>query len=246
MPYRIVQFENGTASIEDTVLNEPMHSRIGPLAEAKNLYLDQSKLSEFLLTETERPLVIYDVGLGLAVNSLVCVETALSQKSNRKLEIHSFENEVAGIRFALENIHAFPFLETHRSMIQLLLTQGYWTSNDGVILWKLHVGDFRDIDLLGIAAPEIIFYDFHSPRTSPELWSQSVFEKIYLACKPIRDKNINTLLITYSSAKAVRTALSSAGFYVSKGIPTSAKRDTTLAYTLPLNRLRTTTSEHLQ
>jgi hypothetical protein len=232
MPYRIVQFENGTASIEDTVLNEPMHSRIGPLAEAKTLYLDQSKVIELLKVDTESPLVVYDVGLGLAVNALLPIEGALNGNFRRKLEIHSFENEIAGIQFALSHLDNFKFLESHQPKILSLLNNGFWESTHKEVIWKLHVGDFRQVDLTPLPSPEIIFYDFHSPKTSPELWNESIFNKVYDACKANKLKNINTLLITYSSARSVRDAMKAAGFYVGNGIPTSAKRDTTLATTL--------------
>ncbi len=233
MPYNLVDFKNGTTSIENTLLREPMHSKIGPEAEAQAIYIAQSSLGTLLNQNCSEPLVIFDLGLGIAANALLAMDIALSIKPKRTLQIYSFENDITGLEFALDHLDTFQFLKPHREKSSFLLKNKKWTSDDAKIEWHLNTEDFLTCSLELFPSPEIIFFDFYSPKSTPKLWSLSIFKKLFATCKSNRGKNKNTTLMTYSSATAIRSALLLSGFYVGYGKPTPAKLSTTIATTLP-------------
>src|SRR5215212_5992445 len=68
--YEIVKAWEGFASIRQLSSGEIMHSRTDPMKEARELYVEQSRLAERLRENpTGEPLVLWDVGLGAAANA---------------------------------------------------------------------------------------------------------------------------------------------------------------------------------
>jgi queuine tRNA-ribosyltransferase len=228
--HRIIRWENGQVSVEDAQ-GRAMHSRIGPIAEAHSVYLEPSRLVERLSSDVAEPLVLLDVGMGLATNVVVALEALAGLKRpSRPLRIESFETQTEGLELALATPEAFPWLEPHRGPLDQLLEKGTWKSEAPFpIEWRLHRGDFRDaLDGLPDQSVELVFFDFYAPKTCPELWSPVLFERLARKLNPATG-----LLATYSSATPVRAALLLAGWYLAAGPKTAAKLDTTLAALSP-------------
>ncbi len=211
--HRLFQNPNGSFTIENTVINQTMHSRVGPEVEATLLYIKQSRLRERLQTQD---IVLYDVGMGAAVNSFAALQAARVSGS-KKLHIISFENDLTGFELALKNPTHFPFFDSE--VANILLKNGEWRSEN--IFWELRSGDFLK-QIRATDYPDLVYFDFYSPKTCPELWSIETFSAI---------PKKNTFLCTYSASTKIRIALLFAGFYVGYGQTTSAKTDTTVATT---------------
>jgi tRNA U34 5-methylaminomethyl-2-thiouridine-forming methyltransferase MnmC len=234
--HEVYVFENGTASIRDLEAGETMHSQVGPEEEARKVYIEQSRFAERLQSRApqsdESPLVLYDVGMGIASNALAAIElaTSLGSTSRRPLQIVSFENTLEGLKLSLSSESApFPVQNRHREKLDALIQNHLWNSEDGKIQWELRFGDFLDQEL--IPEPEVIFYDFYSPKAAPQLWTYRGFKRLFDACERRRQLGQSTLLTTYSAATFVRSALLLAGFYVGYGEKTALKSETTLAVT---------------
>ncbi len=240
--HQIEAFPNGSFSVRNTELNECMHSTIGPWVEAQEIYLEQSNLLNCLATVSKEPhaapWVIYDVGLGIAANSLAVLEhlgQSQTASASPRLVMISFETELDGIKRALQRPELFPFLERNQEIVRTLLEKGVWTGQlaSGIHFnWELKLGDFRT-QLSQCPKADLIFFDLYSPKSLPELWSYQTFqllaEKSHHPQNPLELRE--TRLITYSASTAVRTALLLNGFYVGKGQPTAGKKETTLAST---------------
>ena len=226
--FEVIQYENGTVSLRERSSGEVMHSKIGPTQEASILYIQQSALTDRLRQrELTGPVVIYDVGLGIAANALAALECRYSMGNDaRPLQIHSFENALGGLREALASAGTFPWLEPHRPTLEALLRDRVWESSDHSVRWSLHEGDFFE-KLDPSHAPEVIFYDFYAPRAQVALWSVEAF----LQVRSLARADTPMDLYTYSAATPVRLALLLAGFFVGYGTPTSAKAETTVAST---------------
>ena len=212
------------------------------MPEARKIYVSQAQFGRRLLDQTliERPLVVYDVGLGIAANAIASIEECeriYTQAEDaqsckvRNLEIHSFENDIEGLKLALNHLEQFPFLSAHETTLKKLLDKGSWNDESGRIHWELHTGDYFETQKLA-PHPEIIFYDFYGPKKVPELWSEEAFRKIKIHLDHYAD-DLPTELFTYTAATPVRCAMKVAGFHVGYGIPTTAKRETTIASTDP-------------
>ncbi|MDR3607551.1 MAG: MnmC family methyltransferase [Oligoflexia bacterium] len=227
MGYELVHFENGATSLKSTALGEAMHSSIGPSEEARKVHIGPSRLRERLEVAGGTPLSVFDLGLGIAANALSAVECRLALgPSARPLRIISFENDLNGLKTVLSQPESFPLVATHRAAVETLLSSGRWAHPSGAILWELRAGDFLQDPLDGVPAPEAIYFDFYSPKATPDLWGFHVFNRLRKVCGRER-----CILTTYSAATRIRSALLLAGFFVGHGEATSAKMETTVAAT---------------
>lgn len=226
--YSLHRSPQGFVSVRQKSSGEVMHPGGPPTAEAEQLYLGPSRLVERALEPGERPLVVWDVGLGAAINAmsaLRAVENELKKTPTdgpapRGLQIVSFERDLDPLRLAISHRNHFSHLlhEAPRD----LLKHSRWAQKKGRIQWELLEGDFRD--RLGDApAPDLVFFDPFSLHTDSELWTEEVFAKIFARRAPE-----GCALFTYSVSTAVRGALLKAGFKVARGAPTGPKTETTV------------------
>lgn len=203
-PFELVPCIEGT-TLKDPLTGQPMHSAIGPIEEARRIYLGPSRLQE-RLSQAGAPLVLWDVGMGIAANASV----ALELHDSRSLEIHSFENSLDGLRTALDAVrdpsNPFPNLRPLESNLRQLLSNGETFVKEH--RWVLHSGDFREA-IPKAPAAEVIFFDFYSPRVCGELWSVPVMEAM-------KARSPHSTLVTYSAATPVRLALLLAGWWVGR------------------------------
>jgi tRNA U34 5-methylaminomethyl-2-thiouridine-forming methyltransferase MnmC len=226
--HEIVDFGNGTASLRPLGGPEAMHSSIGPWAEAREIYLWGARIAERLLASDASPLVIYDIGMGLAANALAALDAWREAPPGRRpLRIVSFESAPSGLATALAAPgERFPFLQPWRPALETLLERGRWRA-DGVD-WELRPGDFC-AQPLGEPAAELVFYDFYSPKAAPELWGVECFARVRAALATPAPGRPGPLLITYCASTSARAAMLLAGFVVGRGAGTAVKRETTLA-----------------
>jgi len=231
--HTLTVFPNGQASLHDPEAGETMHSTIGPDVEARIIYIEQSRLAARLGEGNPEPLVLFDVGLGIAANSIAAVALWQSLSTPRSLTIHSFETKPEGLAMALGDPDRFPGLAPWKPLLSVLLAQGEARlehPSGAILRWRLWAGDFRES--VGKAeAPEVIFYDFYSPKANPALWSEETFRLLRQACEPRTARGLTSVLTTYCAATHARVAMLGAGFFVGWGERTPAKNETTLAST---------------
>jgi queuine tRNA-ribosyltransferase len=203
-----------------------MHSRTAPMEEARKLYVEQSFLAE-RLTENPRkqdPLVIWDVGLGAGANAMAAIECHEKVSGARPLQVVSFENDLDSLRLALGQQQDFPDLRVDAATA--ILADGHWQSrNDAGLSWQLLPGDFLE-NMERATAPDLIFYDMFSTRSSAHLWTLGVFRKLFAACAGRAVE-----LFTYSCSTANRAALLASGFHLARGRNAGEKIETTIALT---------------
>jgi len=215
----------GFSSIRNRSSGEIMHSVNPPEIEARELYIKPSQFQTRL--QTQKQLVIWDVGLGAATNAVGAIQALtdlfvsdLSLKCETK--IVSFEIDLDPLRLALKNPHLFPYLKS--AAPHHLLKDLTWKHEEHPISWSLHVGDFLE-SFPNTPRPDLIFYDPFSFKTNARLWQAECFKAIFEYCKghPMQ-------LMTYSASTLVRTILLSEGFYVGYGPASGPKTHTTVAF----------------
>ena len=230
--YEIIENEKGFWSVRQRSSGETMHSVSNPIVEAKELYIDQSNLSERLATSNPKdgvdepldPFVIWDVGLGAATNAMAAIVCHESIPNPRAMHLISFESDLDPLKLAIKNAGRFPHL--YHKAPRKLLERSIWQSDSGLIIWNLIFGDFA-ILFSSQKIPDLIFYDPFSFKTDSLLWKAEFFQKIFNHCN---SSEKTTTLYTYSASTAVRSALLHAGFWVGKGIGIGPKSDTTIAF----------------
>jgi queuine tRNA-ribosyltransferase len=224
--YEVHRAWEGFASIRQISSGEIMHSRTAPMEEARKLYVEQSFLTERVAENSPNkdPLVIWDVGLGAGANAMAAIECYEQVSGGRPLHIMSFENDLDSLRLALRQQPDFPYLRVDAAAA--ILTDGHWQSpNDAGLCWQLLIGDFLET-MERAAAPDLVFYDMFSTRSSAHLWTLGVFRKLFAACAGHAAE-----LFTYTCSTANRAALLAAGFHLARGRNAGEKIETTIALT---------------
>jgi queuine tRNA-ribosyltransferase len=227
--YEVHTSWEGFANIRQISSGEIMHARTAPMEEALQLYIEQSHLAERLrLSGNNEPLVIWDVGLGAAANAMAAIRSYENEAAIgpvRPMQIISFENDLDSLRLAFRHSRDFPYLR--HSGPAGILKSGAWQSRQHAGLsWLLVAGDFLETMSTAPAAPDLIFYDMFSTRTSGDQWTLNVFRKLFEACAGRAAE-----LFTYTCSTANRVALLAAGFYVARGRNAGEKLETTIALT---------------
>jgi len=227
--FELVTLKSGHKSLRLSNTRQTFHPGIGPLAEADILYVRGQKLIE--RTSVPGSFVIWDVGLGAAANALSAIH-ALSGKGNyssagncaANVEIHSFEQSLEPLRFAIQHAEELQYLKDDLPLIESLLANGSVTIHEN-LKWILHQGDFREtMQRLDIPSPQAIFYDPYSLAINPELWSVEHFQKL----RSRLDDSKPGLLTNYTRSTALRVTLILAGFYVGIGSTIGDKEETTV------------------
>ena len=224
--YEVHQAWEGFASVRQLSSGEIMHSRTSPIDEARQLYVEQSHLAARLRenSPTNEPLVIWDVGLGAAANAMAAIECYEGVAATRSLRLISFENDLDSLRLALRHKGSFPYLRAEA--VEAILAKGRWGSRDaGGLSWRLLSGNFFEV-MDGAPAPDLIFYDMFSTKTSAHLWTLGAFRKLFAACAGRAAE-----LFTYTCSTANRAALLAAGFHLARGRNAGEKVETTIGLT---------------
>jgi queuine tRNA-ribosyltransferase len=224
--YEVHRAWEGFASIRQISSGEIMHSRTDPMEEARKLYVEQSHLAERLRPgpETNEELVVWDVGLGAAANAMAAIECYEKIPAARPLRIISFENDLDSLRLALRQTQDFPYLRV--DAVQAILAGSSWQpQNVAGLSWLLWPGDFLE-EMNRAPAPDLVFYDMFSTKTSAHLWTAGTFRRLFEACGGRAAE-----LFTYTCSTANRAALLAAGFYVARGRNAGEKVETTIALT---------------
>ncbi|TGN17587.1 tRNA guanosine(34) transglycosylase Tgt [Leptospira idonii] len=212
-------------SVRQKSSGEVMHSVNDPYLESKQLYIEQSGLSEILRSSSDTaPLVIWDVGLGAATNAMMAVRCFEEIEVPRTLKIISFESDLDPLRLALKNNGKFPHL-FHKAPWELL-KYNVWKSDSKNLIWELVEGDFA-VHFVQKEIPDLIFYDPFSFKTDSSLWTHTFFEQLF---DRLRNSSRLVRLYTYSASTAVRSSLLHSGFWVGRGLGSGPKSETTVAY----------------
>jgi queuine tRNA-ribosyltransferase len=214
--HEVVRTTGGALAIRSLEEGEVMHPGVGPLAEAEDLYVRQSRLVERLRTG---PVVVFDVGLGAGSNALAA--RAAAERAGGRLELVSFERDLGALALALEHGEGFGFDAESAVAARALIAEGrHQTAHT---LWRLEPGDVLEALARQTVLADIVFWDPFSPRVNPTLWTTAAFASMRTQAAA------RATLFTYSASTAVRVAMLLAGWAVGIGDAIGDKRQTTAA-----------------
>ena len=204
---------------------EVMHPGVGPLVEAEQLYVRQSRLRERLFAkdgaELDR-LVLFDVGLGAGSNALAARAASEELPAGAaRLELVSFERDFGAIELALEAGEAFGWRGEPANAARALLADGVHAT--ARTHWRLVRGEVLEALAAQPGRADMIYWDPFSPRANPALWTVAAFAAARRVASP------RCTLYTYSASTATRLALLLAGWAVGVGDAIGDKAQTTAA-----------------
>lgn len=220
--HELVRIKNGTLAVRSLVDGEVMHPGVGPVREAQELYLAQSRLAERLVAAAPRPLVLFDVGLGAGTNALAARSVSEAcATAGARLHLVSFERDLDALDLALQHPSELGLDDEARAAATALRANGHHATAHTD--WRLRLGELPEVLATEPQPADLIFWDPFSPRTNPTLWSVSTFALLRRCAAP------RCVLITYSGATRVRLAMLLGGWSVGVGTAIGEKAQTTVA-----------------
>lgn len=223
--HEIVRTRGGALAMRSLAEGEVMHPGVGPLVEAEQLYVRQSRLRQRLMArdggEVER-LILFDVGLGAGSNALAARSASEElPEAAARLELVSFERDLGALELALTAGEAFGWHGEAAGAARALLAHG--AHETARTSWRLVRGDLLETLAAQTAGADIIYWDPFSPRANPALWTVAAFLEARRVAGP------RCALYTYSASTATRLALLLAGWAVGVGDAIGDKSQTTAA-----------------
>lgn len=204
MKRSIITTSDGSTTIHLEDWNEQYHSKHGAIQEAYHVFLKQG-----LFALESSKISILEMGFGTGLNALI----TYSEAEKKDLSIHYTGVEAfpvphkelkqlnyitqlgnPGLRGVFHKIHTIPWGEEHvlHSFFKLQKLQK----------------DFYEVE--DVDKFHLIYFDAFGPRVQPELWTERLFRKMYVALKK------SGVLVTYSAKGSVRRNLQEVGFTVER------------------------------
>ncbi|MES2402207.1 MAG: FAD-dependent 5-carboxymethylaminomethyl-2-thiouridine(34) oxidoreductase MnmC [Pseudomonadota bacterium] len=225
MAERIDWLEDGTASGApySPRFGDRYRSELGGLEQARDVFLAGCGLPAAWKNQSQWR--ILETGFGLGLNFLVTWQ-AWKNDPNRPHMLHFVSTEAfpASPGDVLRSAQAHPDLvpfatELHAQLWGLLPGFHRLSFEKGRVLLTLCIGDAKAMLKQQQFEADSVYLDGFSPQKNPDIWDIHTFKAVARCCRR------GTRIATWTIARAVRDALSQAGFVVRKtpGIP--PKRD---------------------
>lgn len=227
--YELVQLANGVWSVRSLAESETFHPVVGPVQEARTLYVEQTRLPE-RIERANREFVIWDVGLGAAANVLTVLD-AVPKQSRKKIRILSFDHTLKPLEFAIEHAGKLDYPKLFLPELSALARERTveFRRDALKVKWNVFVADFPMLlassDAWSWPKPDAILFDAFSPAKNPAMWTLSLFTRLFELLDPARP----CAMPTYSRSTMLRVTLLLAGFYVGVGKAIAEKEETTIA-----------------
>ena len=222
MSHEVIRTRKGLVAMRSLEAGEVMHPGVGPLVEAEQLYVRQSRLAQRLQTTVGRNLVLFDIGMGAASNAVAArMESERAPAGAARLELVSFERDLGALELALDHPSDFALGGENGDSARALLAHGRHETER--TCWRLHHGEVLEALARETCLADIVFWDPFSPKTNPDLWTIAAFSAVR------RVANTHATLFTYSASTAVRASLLLAGWAVGVGDSIGEKAATTAA-----------------
>ncbi len=207
MKREIINTGDGSTTIHLPEWNEQYHSKHGAIREALHVFIEMG-LNKFLEKGTS-DISILEIGFGTGLNALV----TWSEIKDKKINIKYTGVEAYPVSFSEVEKLNFPaqLEQPEAEEVFKLLHSLEWeipvelTSNFHLLKQKKFFAEITDVSIY-----DLIYFDAFGARVQPELWTEEIFERMFLALKP------GGLLVTYAAKGSVRRAMQSVGFIVER------------------------------
>jgi len=212
----IIQTEDGSVTIFIPELNECYHSIHGAVNESNHIFIEAGL--KFVL-KNQTSINILEVGFGTGLNAF------LTAVNCRDLAYTIYYIGVEPFPLVIEEIEKLNYAEVcgnkenadYLKKIHLLPweEQGWIGDNFSLLKRKKKIEEASLPDNVF----DLVYFDAFAPSVQPELWKQSIFEKLFNSMKS------GGVLVTYSSKGDVKRALKACGFQIEKLPGPKGKRE---------------------
>ncbi|HEX2630896.1 MAG TPA: tRNA (5-methylaminomethyl-2-thiouridine)(34)-methyltransferase MnmD [Chitinophagaceae bacterium] len=223
--------KDGSHTISIPEMNVTYHSIHGAIQESMHVFikagLEAIRPQSVVADYGHHPIAIFEMGFGTGLNALL----TLIDAEEKKQPVYYYSVEL----FPLNNeeVNQLNYCnELNRSALQPLFEQLHNCEWEKDIRITNHFTIHKtNTDLTHLSTPgrfNLIYYDAFAPGAQPELWTASVFEKLYNLLLP------GGILVTYCSKSDVQRAMKAAGFGIEKIPGPPGKREMIRAVKQPV------------
>lgn len=197
-----VPTDDGSHTLLHPVLGDTYHSTRGAVGESEHVFIRNG--FDFIEKEDIR---IFEMGFGSGLNALQTLRRAI--ETDKNVIYHTIEL----FPVAVDTIQKLNYISPEDPLYPSYqkMHESDWEKeieiNEHFRLIKNSIS-LVDIELDSIF--DIIYFDAFAPETQPELWSEDIFNKLYLHTAT------GGILVTYSAKGAVKEALRKAGYVVKR------------------------------
>jgi len=200
----IIKTSDGSTTIYIPEWNEQYHSIHGAIQEANHVYIQHG-----LNYKTINEIAVLEIGFGTGLNSFMTFLEAQEKKLFIEyvgVEAYPIlEEELLKLNYVAE-LDATPFTEIFESFHSCSWEEKHQiTPNFSLLKRKQFFHEIDDENKF-----DVIYFDAFGARVQPELWTEGIFLKMFLALKS------KGVLVTYAAKGSVRRAMKSVGFSVER------------------------------
>jgi tRNA U34 5-methylaminomethyl-2-thiouridine-forming methyltransferase MnmC len=220
MERHLVTTGDGSHSLFVPALNEQYHSRHGALQESRHVFIEMGLRK--VAAETS-PIRILEIGFGTGLNALLTALVA----ANEGLEVEYWTVEAYPLEPSeVAALNYVSMMDDPQAMdLWQRLHAADWETNVPICpTFQLHKLRANIEDFVLPGSVNLIYFDAFAPEKQPELWTTTIFEKMYGLLQP------HGILTTYCAKGAVRRTLHAAGFQVKKEKGPPGKREMMVAF----------------
>ena len=213
---------DGSSTLYVPALDEHYHSMNGAVQESQHVYIEAGLLHYIHTnypynktngTELQDEIQILEFGFGTGLNAFLTALEAEKQKIKIRyvaLEKFPLPQEVTN-QLNYSTVNQLLFRKIHQSEwdIPVSITPCFTIQKVAI--------DFTEFDFPHLY--DVIYYDAFAPDKQPEVWSQELFDKLFLSM------NTGGILTTYCAKGNIRRMMQQAGFVVERIQGASGKRE---------------------
>lgn len=212
MKTEIITTNDGSTTIFIPEWNESYHSKHGAIQEAYHVFI-KNGLDLFTSNCS-----VLEIGFGTGLNSFI----TLLEAEKRKIHVNYV------------GVEAYPI--SSENALKMNYVQELKAENFQTIFQNIHQSNWEEKNILSNLfsltkrkqffqdindeeAFDLIYFDAFGFRVQPELWDETIFNKMYAALKQ------NGVLVTYACRTSIKNAMLNAGFKVEKLPGAPGKRE---------------------
>ncbi|MFS4494497.1 tRNA (5-methylaminomethyl-2-thiouridine)(34)-methyltransferase MnmD [Maribacter sp. 2308TA10-17] len=204
MKREIITTSDGSKTIQIVDWDEQYHSKHGAIQEAYHVFI-KSGLSLF----RDKKLSLLEIGFGTGLNCLITLLEAPKFNLDiqyRGVEAYPISSEELEQLNYISELKAEAVSEEFQRM-----HQSPWEKEIEITAnFRLHKQQEDFADLKDSDAFHLIYFDAFGARVQPELWTETIFAKMFTALKK------DGVLVTYAAKGSVRRAMQAVGFFVER------------------------------
>ncbi|GGG96473.1 hypothetical protein GCM10011416_12820 [Polaribacter pacificus] len=184
--------------------DEQYHSKHGAIQEAEHVFLQMG-----LAACTLQHISILEIGFGTGLN---CFMTFLAaQKQQLSIDYVGVEAyPVVQEELDLLNYTTLLAAQKHQAVFDRLHSTSWEEKQEISPTFSLTKKQLSFKDITDQNKYDLIYFDAFGAEHQPELWTVSIFEKMFVALKP------KGILTTYAAKGSVRRAMQEVGFLVER------------------------------